>query len=144
MPESKLLGGEPRSGYHELIGYELSEWREDLAELRLSVRPEHLNRAGVVHGGVLATLIDTACGFSASYCPYEGRVRRGMTLSLTVSFTGQASGGQIRAVARKRGGGSRIVACTAEVFDGAGRLIAVGEATFRYRTGSERPEGVPL
>ncbi len=144
MPEPDLLKGEPQSGFQELIGYRVSEWREDHAELRLAVRPEHLNRAATVHGGVVATLIDTACGFAATFCPHEGRVRRVVTLSLTISFTGQASGGEIRAVARKRGGGSRIVACTAEVLDAAGRLVAVGEGTFRYRGGSESPEGVPL
>ena len=139
-----LLDGEPRSGFQDLLGYHLAEWSEDRAVLELRIDPRHCNRAGVVHGGVLATLIDTACGFSATFCPHAGRVRRVVTLQLTTSFTGQARHGLIRAIGGKKAGGSRIVFCSAEVLDEQGKLIAMGEGTFRYRSGSEAPEGVPL
>lgn len=139
-----LLDGEPRSGFQELLDYHLTEWSEDRAVLELSIERKHCNRAGLVHGGVLATLIDTSCGFAATYCPHPGRVRRVVTLQLTTSFTGQARHGILRAVGRKKAGGSRIVFCSSEIFDANGKLIAMGEGTFRYRTGSESPEGVPL
>jgi uncharacterized protein (TIGR00369 family) len=139
-----LLGSEPQSGFQELLGYRLAEWEDGRAVLELDVEHRHCNRAGVLHGGVLATLIDTACGFSATYCPHAGRVRRVVTLSLTTSFTGQVRHGRIRAIAKKRAGGSKIVICSAEVLDSHGNLIAMGEGTFRYRSGSESPEGVAL
>lgn len=139
-----LLDGEPKSGFQDLLGYHLAEWSEDWAMLELLVDRRHCNRAGAVHGGVLATLIDTACGFSATFCPHPGRVRRVVTLQLTTSFTGQARHGILRAIGRKKAGGSRIVFCSAEVLDETGTLIAMGEGTFRYRGGSESPEGVPL
>ena len=139
-----LLDGEPKSGFQQLLDYHLTEWAEDRAVLELTIEPRHCNRAGLVHGGVLATLIDTACGFSATFCAHPGRVRRVVTLQLSTSFTGQARHGTIRAIGRKKAGGSRIVFCAAEVLDGNGKLIAMGEGTFRYRTGSEVPEGVPL
>ncbi|RAU21582.1 PaaI family thioesterase [Paramagnetospirillum kuznetsovii] len=139
-----LLDGEPTSGFQDLLGYHLAEWAEGHAVLELAVERKHCNRAGVVHGGVLATLIDTSCGFSATYCPVPGRVRRVVTLSLTSSFLGQARHGIIRAVGRMRAGGSRIVFCSAEVLDEDGKLIAMGEGSFRYRTGSKALEGVPL
>jgi uncharacterized protein (TIGR00369 family) len=139
-----LLDGEPRSGFQELLDYHLTEWSEDRAVLELSIERKHCNRAGLVHGGVLATLIDTSCGFAATYCPHPGRVRRVVTLQLTTSFTGQARHGILRAVARKKAGGSRIVFCSSEILDANGKLIAMGEGTFRYRTGSESPDGVPL
>lgn len=132
------------SGFQQLLGYRLAEWDEGRAVLELEVEHKHTNRAGVLHGGVLATLIDTACGFSATYCPHPGRVRRVVTLSLTTSFTGQIRHGLIRAVARKVSGGSRIVFCQAEVMDAHGKLLGHGQGTFRYRTGSEHPEGVAL
>lgn len=144
MMTTDLLDGEPKSGFQDLLGYHLAEWSEDHAVLELRVDPRHCNRAGVVHGGVLATLIDTACGFSASFCPYPGRLRRMVTLQLSTSFTGQVRHGLLRAVGRKKAGGSRIVFCSAEVLDEAGTLIATGEGTYRYRSGSESPEGVPL
>lgn len=139
-----LLDGEPRSGFQELLDYHLVEWAEDHAVLELTIERRHCNRAGVIHGGVLATLIDTSCGFAATFCPFPGRVRRVVTLQLTTSFTGQARHGTLRAIGRKKAGGSRIVFCSSEILDENGKLIAMGEGSFRYRTGSESPEGMPL
>jgi len=132
------------SGFQQLLGYRLAHWEDGHAILELDVEHKHTNRAGVLHGGVLATLIDTACGFSATYCPVPGRVRRVVTLSLSTNFTGQVRHGLIRAVARRVSGGSRIVFCHADVFDAAGKLLGSGQGTFRYRSGSEHPEGVAL
>lgn len=139
-----MLKHEPPSGFQDLLGYRLTEWREGFAELSIDLDHRHTNRAGLVHGGVLMTLIDTSCGFAATWCPVEGRVRRVVTLSLTTSFTGQARYGILRAVARMKGGGTKVVFCSSEVLDSEGRLVAMGEGTFRYRSGSEHPEGMPL
>lgn len=139
-----MLNHEPPSGFQGLLGYRLTDWQDGYAELSLDVDHRHMNRAGVVHGGVLTTLIDTACGFAATWSPVEGQVRRVVTLSLTTSFTGQAHHGTLRSVARLKGGGTKVVFCSAEVLDQDGRLVAMGEGTFRYRSGSEQPEDVPL
>lgn len=139
-----FLGAEPPSGFQRNMGYRFAAWREGCAELVMPVRPHHLNRAGVLHGGVLMSLIDTACGFAGCYCPHPGRTRVAVSLSLTTSFVAQCSGGAVRTIARARGGGRRIFIATAEVFDDGGRLLALGEGTYRYRRGSEAPEGVPV
>ena len=55
----------------------------------------------------------------------------------------QVSSGTFRAVGRRRGGGRKIFMVTSEVLDDQDKLIAIGEGTFRYRSGSENPEGVP-
>lgn len=131
------------SGFHELVGFKLVEWETGYAVLELEIGPQHLNRSKVLHGGVLTTLIDTVCGYAGCYCTKPGHTRKGMTLSLTTSFTGQAGTGIVRAVGRMRAGGRKIYVATAEVFNNKGELIAIGESTQRYRTGSEHPEGVP-
>ena len=132
------------SGFQQLLGYRLLDRGEDFAVVGLALEDKHLNRFGVAHGGVLTTLIDTACGLAATWCPFPGRARYVLTLSLSSSFIGQARGGLIRAVGRKKGGGRRVVFCAAEVLDADDRLVAMGEGTFRYREGSEKPDGVPL
>ena len=81
---------------------------------------------------------------AGTYCPYPGRIRTAMTLSLTTTFTGQCSGGTIRVTGRKRAGGTRIFNSTGEVHDDKGNLLAIAEGTFRIRSGSEKPEGVPI
>jgi uncharacterized protein (TIGR00369 family) len=131
------------SGFQALLGYGIVEWSEGLAIAELAVGPQHLNRSGFLHGGVLTALIDTVCGYAGCYCAVPGRVRRAMTLSLTTSFTGRVEGGVLKAIGRKQSGGSRIFYCSGEIFDEGGALVAVGQGTFRYRTGSETETGVP-
>ena len=111
--------------------------------VELEIGRAHLNRAGVVHGGVLATLLDTALGYAGCWCAVPGHYRSAVTLSLATSFTGQARSGLLRALGRKGPSGTRIFTCTGEVLDPHGAVLAMAQGVFRYRSGSERPEGVP-
>jgi uncharacterized protein (TIGR00369 family) len=131
-------------GFGQLVGYRLAVWRPDYAEVVLPIEPQHLNRSQVPHGGLLVTMIDTAAGYAGCYCAEPGRVRRAVTLSLTTSFIAAAMEGAIlTAKARRTGGGRSIYFARCELVDDAGRLIATGEGSFKYRRGSEDPKGVP-
>lgn len=118
-------------GFRRLIGLRKTELQEGFARMELVVGPEHLNSGGTLHGGLLATMIDHAGGVAGCYSVC-GRSRKAVTLSLTTSFLAAASGGTITAIGRKRSGGRRIFAATCEITDEAGRLLAIGEATYRY------------
>lgn len=140
MPDT--LG--PSAGYGRLLGYRLTTWRQDYAEVELELGPQHLNGHGIPHGGLIASLLDTACGYCGVYCAIPGNVRHSVTLSLTTQFVGQArGGGRLLAIGRKTGGGRSIYFATGEVLDADGKLIAQAAATFRYRRGSEDPAGQP-
>jgi uncharacterized protein (TIGR00369 family) len=111
----------------------LTTWRDDLAEVTLAVDQRHMNRSGVMHGGVLSTLIDSACGFSGCYAPEGEERRRAFTLSLTCNFIGTAQqGGRLIARARRSGGGKSLFFADCEVRDEAGRIIGSGQGTFKY------------
>ncbi|GAB2801736.1 hypothetical protein GCM10027040_31990 [Halomonas shantousis] len=137
-------GGNDLPGFHNVLGYRQVSWSEEEAVIELTVSPHHLNLGGVIHGGVLTSLLDIVLAQAGVYCPYPGRIRKAITLSLTTTFTGQCSGGVIRAIGFKRAGGSRVFNSSGEIRDQDGRLLAIGEGTFRLRSGSEHPEGVPL
>ena len=143
MPEHDPRSSEPPIGLQGLLGYRLAEWSEGRAVVELELTTAHLNRAGVVHGGVLATLLDTALGYAGCWCGVPGHYRSAVTLSLTTSFTGQARGGLLRTVARKGPGATRIFTCTGETIGPHGEVLAMAQGVFRYRSGSEKPEGVP-
>lgn len=119
-------------GFNAALGMQFAEWRQDYARLTLALEPQHLNRSGVVHGGVLATLLDAACGYSGCYPLEPGRRRRAVTLALTTTYLGQAAGGVITCSATRRGGGRTVFMASGEVRDDADRLLAIGEATYRY------------
>ncbi len=69
--------------FGEVVGYERLPSESGTALLALKLRPEHCNRGGTVHGGVLMTLLDTA-GMWASCAP--GDVAVGATVSISCSF----------------------------------------------------------
>ncbi len=143
-PDYDPLSQETPSGFQLLLGYRITVWRQDFAELELDISDKLRNRSGRIHGGIFATLIDTIAGHSGCYCPYPGRIRRAVTLSLTTNYLGQPEGRMLIATAKKRGGGSTVFYSDAEVRDERGSLLATGTGTFRYRTGSRTPEGQPI
>lgn len=129
-------------GYHELLGIQVVEWQETHAVLELSIEPGHLNRSGSVHGGVLASMLDSALSLTGLYCETPDTSRQGMTLSLTTTFVGPARQGVLKATGRLRGGGRKTYMASGEIIDEAGNLIAIGEGSFRRRSGSEFPPEV--
>jgi uncharacterized protein (TIGR00369 family) len=131
-PVLAALGGERPSGFQQAMGYRLQDWRDGTAVLTMEIGPQHLNRAEVVHGGVLVSLIDTACGFAGTYAAKPGTQPKVSTLTLTTSFVAPARIGPLRAVGHVRGGGKTIFFAQAEVFDQQGTLVAFGEGSFRY------------
>ena len=123
----------PKSGFANLVSYHLSDWREGHAELSLTVEARHLNRSGVMHGGVLATLIDAACGYAGCHSTEPDPPRRAFTLSLSCNFIGSAeAGSELTTRAARTGGGKSIFFATAEVADQHGRLIGRGDAVYKY------------
>ena len=133
-----------RPACSELMGYHLAEWSEGQAVVELEIGPPHLNRAGVVHGGVLATLLDTALGYAGCWCAVPGPLPFGGD---PVAGHELHRPGPLRPAARrsrrKGPGGTRIFTCTGEVLGPQGEVLAMAQGVFRYRSGSERPEGVP-
>ena len=125
-------------GLRGVLDYRLAEWSEGRAVVEMRVDGRHLNRSGVLHGGVIATLLDASCGYAATWSGDPAKPKAAVTLSLTVSYTGQVKEGVVRATALMKAGGRKIVFCTGEVRDAAGNLIGMGEGSFRFRSGSER------
>jgi uncharacterized protein (TIGR00369 family) len=118
-------------GFNKDLGFRMVEWSPDHAVLALDLEPRHLNRSGIVHGGILATIIDAAGGYAGVY-PIDGRKRRIVTVSMTTNYLGQAKTGTITCTARRQGGGRTIFTATAEVRGPDGTLLALGQGIYRY------------
>lgn len=119
-------------GFRDFLGLQITELAADHTTMELEITPQHLNSQGSLHGGVLATVVDNSGGLAGCYCHKTGSIRKAVTLSLTTSFLAPASSGKIRAISRKRSAGRRIFTATTDIYDEAGKLIAIGEATYRY------------
>jgi uncharacterized protein (TIGR00369 family) len=115
-----------------LLGVEIVAWQPDAVELRCEPRPELLNRNGALQGGVLATLIDAACGYSGLYCGEADQARHAVTITLAVNYVNKVSSGQLRVLGKRYGGGRNVFFASAEVFDAAGTLVASGQTAHKY------------
>jgi uncharacterized protein (TIGR00369 family) len=131
------------SPFHDLLGLELAHWEDGLARLVCDAGPRHLNRSGIVHGGVVLALADQAAAFAGLWCSVPGHVRKAVTIDLDCRFTGQVKAGRVTAEGRVVSRGRNVFFCRTEVFDAAGQMVAFGASTHRCRAGSERVEGVP-
>lgn len=124
---------EAPSALQSHLGYRIIAWSEGFARVELPLLPFLMNRQGLPHGGIHATLLDTAMGFAGCYTGDPARQQMALTLSLTVNYLGQAKGPLLIAEARRTGGGKSTYFAEAEVRDAEGTLIATGSGVFRLR-----------
>ena len=132
-----------RPDFHDTLGMRRTEWREGFVQFVVELEPRHLNRAGIVHGGVLLSLLDEAGGACGNWCSVKANRRWAVTVDLNCRFVGQASGGQITITGEVVTAGRSLYFAKSEARDSTGRLLAFGSSTHKWRRGSERPEGVP-
>ncbi len=109
------------------LGIRLVEIGERHAVMRVEVGPDHRNYFGGVHGGLIATLVDTVCFFPRPLLPSGREVT---TASLAVSYVrapkvGDALTSRCELVHL----GRRTASLTVRVEDQKGALVAHGTAT---------------
>lgn len=111
-------------GFAGLVGMQFEETAPDHARIRLAIGTEHLNYAGMLHGGVLATLIDSAIVRAA-----RGDSTRAATTDLNVTYLRAARRGTIVVEAWVLRRGKTIAMGEAEVLNDRGELLAKGRAS---------------
>ncbi len=117
-----------------LIGIQLEEVRSDYARMRLAFRPELTQPAGVMHGGAIATLIDTVVvpaigsGFDEP--------RWFVTLSMSIQYLDAVRDEDAIAEGWIERRGRSTVFCRAEVRTATGTLAAT--ASVVYHVGKPR------
>ena len=126
----RLASGElPPSPMGRLMGFRLVEVEEGRAVFAVEPGAQHSNGIGIAHGGLAATLIDSATGCAINTLMSAGRVFT--TLEMKINYvrplTPQA--GEVRCEARVIHAGGRTATAEARVTDAAGKLYAHGTAT---------------
>ena len=122
------------SPFLRYLGVEMGMSEEGLGQVSLSVQPHHLQAAGQVHGGLIASLADTA--MFRAVRSLLGPGQRTTTVELKVNFLESASSGTLTASARVVNKDERLLVGDIEIMTADGRLIAQGLATFLVMGGS--------
>ncbi len=124
----RIITGE--TGLQKNLGYENRVYA-DRTETHMMMDERHTNRHDGLHGGIHAILLDSACGFSASRAFSDKADQLVVTLSLNTNYLAPAKHSHIYAIAKVARAGRSIVYSQGEVFDGAGNLLATGNAVLK-------------
>jgi uncharacterized protein (TIGR00369 family) len=93
-----------------------------------TVDPAHYNTNGVLHGGVLMALLDTAMGHAvADLVAPAGRFNA--AAQFNINFLVPIKSGLVRASAEVKKVGKRLAVVEAEATDGDGRVLGLATAT---------------
>jgi uncharacterized protein (TIGR00369 family) len=112
----------------KLFGFTLEAAEPGRALLKMRVRPRHIQMHGVVHGGILAALADTA-GAMGLYLMLP-RGTRLATLDLNISFLEPAQDGTLLAEGRLLRMGNNFAVAECEIRDTQRRLISKALITY--------------
>lgn len=127
---NRLIAGElPPPPFARLLNFTLVEIAEGRAVFACEPAEYHYNPIGLVHGGLAATLLDSAMG-----CAVHSTLPAGVgytTLEIKVNFIRAMSAdtGVVRCEANVVHAGNKTATAEGKVLDAEGRLIAHGTTT---------------
>ncbi len=121
--------------FGEQLGIRHVSSEEGSATVELDAGEQHLNQAGTVHGGVIASLVDSAMGAAVYSEADDDDDGRPATIELKVSYLEPGQPGRLTCSAQVRKSGRRITIVEAEVQDGSGGAIALATGTFTSVSG---------
>lgn len=123
------VGDVPPAPIATTLGMTLEEVDEGRVVFGLAPAEFHYNPIGSVHGGVYATVLDSACGCAvhSTLAPNQGYT----TLELKVAYHRAITNdtGPVEAVGTIVSSGRRVAFAQAELKDGKGRLLGTATST---------------
>jgi uncharacterized protein (TIGR00369 family) len=122
--------------FFTLLGLQLDEVQPDFCRMRLPFRLELRTAGEVVHGGAIASLIDSA-GVIAVWSNVDPNATRGATASITVNYLAAAERVDLTAEARVIRRGRSVVFVDVDVTAPSGERIAKGMVTYKLGYGGK-------
>jgi 1,4-dihydroxy-2-naphthoyl-CoA hydrolase len=120
------------SHFDVLVGTEWIADDPDDARARVPIRDELRQPVGLMHGGVMSTLIESVCS-RATALAVLGDGMAAMGQSISVSFMRPVTEGHAEVRARARHRGRTTWVWEAEVLDAEERLCALAQMTIAIR-----------
>lgn len=114
--------------FWQLLGMRVQSAAAGEAVVTVEIKPDLLQLYGVVHGGVLATLIDGAIGAAAQTTLKEGEATT--TVDLQVMYSRAVQRGTLSAKATIIRRGKTIIFGECKVYDDNETLVVHGSATY--------------
>jgi 1,4-dihydroxy-2-naphthoyl-CoA hydrolase len=115
-----------------LYGLEILSGDDEEVRAQVTVRPELKQPAGLLHGGVLASMAESMASI-ATFMGVQADGRAAMGLSNATSFLRPITEGTVHAVARRRHRGRTTWIWDVDFTDDDGRLCATTRMTIAVR-----------
>ena len=126
-----------RVPYARLLGLELLGASRGEAVFSVELREELKRNGGLMHGGALASLMDTASAFAVLTLLAPGE--QTVTIDLQIHFLRPVFSGRVEARARVLRKGRRVATLSIDVTDEAGKLTATGTTTYLVQSAPPDP-----
>jgi 1,4-dihydroxy-2-naphthoyl-CoA hydrolase len=129
------MADDPRalqSHFDALLGTEWLDDDPDHARVRVSMRDQLRQPVGLLHGGVISTLVESVCS-RATALTVLGDGMAAMGQSISVNFIRPITDGHAEVHARARHRGKTTWVWDAEVRDAEERLCALAQMTIAVR-----------
>jgi 1,4-dihydroxy-2-naphthoyl-CoA hydrolase len=125
---------EDPSPFDELLGTEWLDYDPDHARVRLAVHDALRQPLGLVHGGVISSLVESICSRATALALWDGKtVVTGQSQS--VSFLRPFTEGHINVEAQALHRGRTSWVWEARITDDEGKLCALSQMTVAVRPG---------
>jgi uncharacterized protein (TIGR00369 family) len=121
----------PTSPFVDYLGMRLVEMQRDAATLAMPFDESLVTIGTVVHGGAIASLIDTTAMVAAWSGAALPEKLRGTTVGLAVNYLTAASNEDLQATAKVLQRGKNLVYLDVEVRGASGTLVAKGLVTYK-------------
>ena len=126
--KQKAFGVVKTTPYLKLLGIELVEIEPEKVVMQLEMREQLRQPHGLLHGGAIASLIDTAMAFAVVTRLTEDE--KASTVDLTVQYLRPHTEGKIVCTAKVLKAGKRLLFVSAEVENEQEKLIATALSTY--------------
>ncbi|QTH41794.1 PaaI family thioesterase [Cohnella sp. LGH] len=127
-PQLEQWKAKAESTFWGWVGCSFERVDERRTVVSLDIEPRHLNLIGILHGGVHATMIDSAMGLAAMLARPEAAV---VTTHLNMNYVAPVREGRIFVEAEIAHMSRITVTTQARVRTADGELLAFGNGTFR-------------
>ena len=124
------------SEFHTWAGMEVVEASAGEVTVAMDVLDRHVNLQGLIHGGMLAILADTACGLSIRSAMEAGRLH--VTTDMDIHYLAPTRPGRLYGRGKAVRVGRTLAFAEASIEDAEGKLLARAQSRFSV-SGRETP-----
>src|SRR6266850_3742550 len=124
-----MTGEVPPSGMGQLMNFKLVEVSEGRAVFTIQPDERHYNGLGIAHGGLAATLLDSALGCAINAMMPAGKIFTTLEMKINYVRPITSERGELRCEANMIHAGGRVATAEGRIMDEDGKLYAHGTAT---------------